>query len=240
MEPPGQQQFVTTRWSLILEAGRRSEPDADAALDTLCRAYWFPLYAFARRRGCSQDDAADLTQEFFAQLIQKSFLETADPERGRFRTFLLTIFQRFLARQQQRNQAVKRGGGLHRLPLDFDDGEARYASSLTDDQTPEHIFERQWALTLLERVIEKLKTEYADRGKTELFDRCRVFLTGSADMYGYSDAAMQLQMTEGAVRVAVHRLRVRYRELLRQEVAGTIADESLIDEEICCLRRAIQ
>lgn len=224
----------------MLEAGRRSAPEADAALEMLCRAYWFPLYAFARRRGYSPDDAADLTQEFFSRLIEKSFLESANPERGRFRTFLLTIFQRFLAKEFDRSQAIKRGGGLAHLSIDFDDGEMRYAGGLTDEQTPERIFERQWALTLLQRVVDQLRTEYRSKGKGELFEQCRSFLVGSAAAIGAAGTARNLNMTEGALRVAIHRLRERYRELLRIEVAGTIADETTIDDELLQLRRAIQ
>ena len=240
MEQSSHQHFATTHWSLVLDAGRRSAPEAEAALEMLCRAYWFPLYAFARRRGYSPDDAADLTQEFFSRLIEKSFLESADPERGRFRTFLLTIFQRFLAKEFDRSQAIKRGGGLTQFPIDFEDGETRYADSLTDEQTPERIFERQWALTMLQRVVDQLRTEYLSKGKIELFEQCRSFLVGSTATIASAETASKLNMTEGALRVAIHRLRERYRELLRSEVAGTIADETTIDDELLQLRRAIQ
>ncbi len=224
----------------MLEAGQRTAPEAAAALEMLCRAYWFPLYAFARRRGYSPDDAADLTQEFFSRLIEKSFLESADPERGRFRTFLLTIFQRFLAKEFDRSQAIKRGGGLTQLSINFDDGEVRYAGGLMDEQTPVRIFERQWALTLLQRVVDQLRTEYHSKGKGELFEQCRAFLVGSAAAISSAETARTLNMTEGALRVAIHRLRERYRELLRIEVAGTIADETTIEDELLQLRRAIQ
>ena len=240
MEQSSHQHFATTHWSLVLDAGRRSAPEAEAALEMLCRAYWFPLYAFARRRGYSPDDAADLTQEFFSRLIEKSFLESADPERGRFRTFLLTIFQRFLAKEFDRSQAIKRGGGLTQFPIDFEDGEMRYADSLTDEQTPERIFERQWALTMLQRVVDQLRTEYLSKGKIELFEQCRSFLVGSTATIASAETASKLNMTEGALRVAIHRLRERYRELLRSEVAGTILDETTIDDELLQLRRAIQ
>lgn len=233
--------FATTHWSLVLQAGRKSAPEANAALATLCHAYWFPLYAFARRRGHGPDDAADLTQEFFSRLIEKSFLESADPNRGRFRTFLLTIFQRFLAREFDRSQAIKRGGGLTQLSIDFDAGEMRYADGLKHAQTPERIFERQWALTLLQRVVDQLRSEYQAKGKEELFEKGRSFLVGSASApIGYAEIATTLNMTEGALRVAIHRLRERYRELLRIEVAGTITDETTIDDELMQLRRAIQ
>ncbi len=234
-----QQRFATTQWSLVLEAGRRSAPEADAALETLCAAYWFPLYAFARRRGYSPDDAADLTQEFFSRLIEKSFLASADPERGRFRTFLLTIFQRFLAKEFDRDQAMKRGAGLTQLSIDFHDVELRYADSLTDEETPERIFEKQWALILLQRVFDQLGAEYAAKGKGDLFSQCRRFLATSTTEVSYKETAQSLNMSEGALRVAIHRLRERYRELLRAEIAGTIADDAAIDDELISLRRAV-
>ena len=195
-----------TQWSLVLEAGRRSAPEADAALETLCAAYWFPLYAFARRREYSPDDAADLTQEFFSRLIEKSFLASADPERGRFRTFLLTIFQRFLAKEFHHDQAMKRGGGLTKLSFDFSDGELRYTDSLIDEETPERIFEKQWALTLLQRVFDQLGAEYAIKSKGDLFEQCRRFLVNSTAEISYTETAKSLNMSEGALRVAVHRL----------------------------------
>ncbi|RLT21356.1 MAG: sigma-70 family RNA polymerase sigma factor [Planctomycetota bacterium] len=198
------------------------------------------MYTFARRRGYSSDDAADLTQEFFTRLIEKSFLESADPERGRFRTFLLTIFQRFLAKEYDRSQAMKRGGGLTQFAIDFEDGEMRYADGLTDEQTPERIFERQWALTMLQRVVDQLRAEYLSKGKVELFEQCRSFLVGSTAAIGSAETSRTLNMTEGALRVAIHRLRERYRELLRIEVAGTISDATTIDDELLQLRRAIQ
>ncbi len=223
----------------MLEAGRRSAPEADAALETLCAAYWFPLYAFARRREYSPDDAADLTQEFFSRLIEKSFLASADPERGRFRTFLLTIFQRFLAKEFHHDKAMKRGGGLTKLSFDFSDGEVRYADSLIDEETPERIFEKQWALTLLQRVFDQLGAEYAIKSKGDLFEQCRRFLVNSTAEISYTETAKSLNMSEGALRVAVHRLRERYRELLRAEIAGTIADDAAIEDELMHLRRAI-
>jgi len=240
MENSSNRHFATTQWSIVLEAGRRSAPEADAALEALCRAYWFPLYAYARRRGYAQEEATDLTQEFFSRLIEKSFLESADPTRGKFRTFLLTIFQRFLANEYDRARAEKRGGGKQILSLDFDDGETRYASELVDEQTAERIFERQWALTLLGRVVDQLRAEYVARGKTDLFEHCRSFLVSPAMSAGYAELAATLNMTEGALRVAVHRLRERYRELLRSEVAATIADDQTVDDELNQLRRAIQ
>ncbi len=223
----------------MLEAGDRSAPDADQALAELCSAYWLPLYSFARRKGYSSDDAADRTQEFFSRLIEKSFLETADPKRGRFRTFLLTLFERFLAKEFEKDRAIKRGGASTILSFDFDMAESLSSAVLSDEQTAERVFERQWAMTLLHRVIDILNDEYVTKGKGDLFDRCRVFLNGGSGDAVYSEVAQDLKMSEGALRVAVHRLRERFRHLLRLEVAGTVASEQEVDEELTALRKAI-
>jgi DNA-directed RNA polymerase specialized sigma24 family protein len=239
MQPSFPRQFVTTRWSLVLEAGTRSAPDADQALESLCRAYWFPLYAFARRRGYQCDDAADRTQEFFSCLIDKSFLESADPAKGRFRTFLLTIFQRFLVNEHERNNAVRRGGGRLHFSLDVSEGETRYQDCMINSESPERIFEREWALTLLDRVIKQMQDEYSAKNKSDLFDECREFLIGS-DSGRYDELAARLRMSEAALRVAVHRMRERYKDLLRREIAETLAGPSSIDDELNELRRAIR
>lgn len=233
------QRFGTTQWSLVLEAGTRSSPEADTALAQLCSVYWMPLYSFARRNGYSRDDAADRTQEFFSRLIEKSFLQTADPQRGRFRTFLLTLFQRFLAKEFEKERAVKRGGTSTILSFDFVGAETHCDSILTDGQTAEHVFEQQWAMTLLHRVVNNLQEEYLAKGKGELFEYCRVFLNAGSGDKAYSDVAQELRMSEGALRVAVHRLRERFRELLRREVAGTVASEQEVDDELIALRKAI-
>lgn len=232
--------FATTRWSLVLNAGQQTTAESAKALETLCSAYWFPLYAYARRRGYAAEDASDLTQEFFLRLLEKQFLESADPERGRFRTFLLTVFQRFLLKERDRDHAIKRGGGLKPITLDYESREHLYAASLTDGQTAERIFERQWAMTLLNRVVEQLRAEYLEKNKVSLFEHCRTFLVSSASTGGYSSAATALHMSEAALRVAVHRLRERYRELLRQEVACTIEDGATINDELNSLRLAIR
>lgn len=232
--------FATTRWSIILSAGQQSSPDAENALETLCQTYWYPLYAFARRRGSSPEDAADLTQEFFARLLEKEYLLAADREKGRFRSFLLTMFKRFLSKERDRAHAQKRGGGWRRLPIDIQDGEQRYGYEPTDDWTPEALFERRWALTLLERVIDALQRDYEAKGKGELFHLCKPFLTGSGAGPPYEDIARRLQMNETAVRVAVHRLRERYREMLKQEVAQTISEADSVDDELNHLRSALR
>lgn len=198
-----------------------------------------PLYSFARRKGYSPEDAADRTQEFFSRLIEKSFLATADPQRGRFRTFLLTLFQRFLLKEFEKDRAIKRGGASTILAFDFDRAESQCSIVLSDDQTAERMFEQQWAMTLLHRVVGLLNEEYHSKGKAEFFQRCRIFLNGGSGDAAYFEVARDLKMSEGALRVAVHRLRERFRGLLRQEVAGTVASEQEVDEELMALRRAI-
>jgi RNA polymerase sigma-70 factor (ECF subfamily) len=239
MEKSQYRPFATTQWSLVLEAGDRSAPEADQALSELCSAYWLPLYSFARRKGYSRDDAADRTQEFFSRLIEKAFLETADPKRGRFRTFLLTLFERFLAKEFEKGQAIKRGGRVTQFSIDPNEGEERYAAELADERTPDRVFEQQWAMTVLHRSVDRLRDEFTEKGKQSFFDECRSFLTGGSGDSVYSDVARRLQMSEGALRVAVHRLRDRFRDLLRQEVAGTVASEQDVDDELIALRKAI-
>ena len=232
--------FATTRWSVVVSAGRRSSPDADSALETLCSTYWYPLYAFARRGGSSPDDAADLTQGFFSRLLEKDFLTAADREKGRFRSFLLTVFKRFLLNERERARTQKRGGGRRQTSIDVRIGEERYGYEPADDWTPEALYERRWALTLLEHVMQQLRCDYEAKGKVAVFDACKPFLTGAADGPGYSDVAANLEMTEAAVRVAVHRLRERYRDLLKREVSQTITDPDAVDDELKRLRSAIR
>jgi RNA polymerase sigma factor (sigma-70 family) len=232
--------FVTTHWSIVLAAGDASASDAGQALQTLSEYYWYPLYAFARRRGASAEDAADLTQEFFARLIEGEFLSTADPQKGRFRTFLLTIFQRFLASEYQKGQAARRGGGRRVFSIDAADGERRYAMEPMDVATPEMLYERRWAMTLLQRVLQRLEEEYRCKGKAELFEHCRERLAGTGtDGSSYAETAARLRMSEVAVRVAVHRMRERYRQLVREEVAGTVDAYRDVEEELQALRMAI-
>ncbi len=223
---------------MVLEAGQRSSPGAEGALARLCEIYWYPLYAYVRRRGRPVEDAKDATQAFFAHLLEKGSLGAADAQRGRFRSFLLTALKNFLADQYDRQQTLKRGGGVSSLSLDFDSGEARYQFEPADDWTPEKVFERRWALTLLEQVVVRLRDEYHDKGKGQLFDACKGHLTGSGP--SYSDLARLLEMSEGSLRVAVSRMRGRYRELLKQEVAATLADPEIANDELDYLRRAIR
>ena len=223
--------FATTHWSMVVSAGRSRSPEASRSLATLCENYWFPLYAFVRRAGHSAEDAQDLTQEFFVRLLDKHFLAAADPKKGRFRTFLITAVKRFLANEYDRVQAQKRGGGQRIVSLEGLEPEARYRREPADTLTPERLFEQQWALTLLEQVLARLQAEMTADGKAALFDALKGHLTGS-QATGYAATAARLGMTEGAVKVAAHRLRRRYRELLREEIAQTVASPDEIEEEI--------
>jgi RNA polymerase sigma-70 factor (ECF subfamily) len=235
--PPGRQRFTTTRWSLVFNAAGDSS-DAREALESLCGRYWYPLYAYVRHRGYPAADAKDLTQDFFAHLLEKESLKAADPDRGRFRSFLLTAFNNFISKRRDFQNAQKRGGGIRHLSIDFDSGEQRYLCEPVDGWTPEKIFERRWALTLLDTVLSRLGRAYQEEGKAELFESCKEFLAGGAP--DYEGTANALGMSVGALRVAVHRLRARYRELLKGEVADTIVDRGSTDDELHCLRRALR
>ncbi|MEN6557833.1 MAG: sigma-70 family RNA polymerase sigma factor [Thermoguttaceae bacterium] len=230
--PAREDRFATTHWSLVVRAGAGRSPEARRSLAILCENYWFPLYVFVRRSGRSAQDAQDLTQEFFVRLLDKHFLAAADANKGRFRTFLITAIKHFMANQYDRLRAQKRGGLQQFVSLDALDGfENRYGRELADTRTPERIFEQQWALTMLSQVLTRLQTEMAARGKAALFDALKGHLTGGQAV-GYATTAGKLGMTEGAVRVAAHRLRQRYRELLRDEIAQTVASSEDVEEEI--------
>jgi RNA polymerase sigma-70 factor (ECF subfamily) len=222
--------FATTHWSIVLRGGARGTRDADEALAALCQTYWLPLYSFARRKTPDVHEAQDLTQAFFARLLEKNAFAAANPERGRFRSFLLASFQNFLTNEWQKGQAQKRGGGATPLSLDWTAGESRLHLEPAHEVTPERLYERQWALTLLEQVVTRLANEFAAAGKKRQFELLKESLTG--DRLDYSALADELQMTPDATRQAVHRLRKRYRELLREEVAQTIDDPREIDQEI--------
>ncbi len=213
-------------------AGNRADRDADAALAALCQRYWFPLYAYVRRHVASAHDAQDLTQEFFARLLEKHYLAMADPQRGRFRCFLLASLKHFLANEWNRNRAQKRGGGVRRLSLDLDCGESRLGFEPAHNLTPERLFERQWVLTLLDVVMRRLQGEYESSGKANQFERLKSALTGDRQRLPYAAMAAELAMTEEAARQAASRLRKRYRELLREEVSQTLAEPAEVDDEI--------
>jgi len=224
--------FATTHWSVVLAAGQQESPQAAEALERLCRTYWSPLYAYVRRRGYSPEDAQDLTQEFFARFLEKGSFSLADPARGRFRTFLLKSLQHFLADDWKRAHRAKRGGGTFQLPLDGVAAETRYAAELTDTMTPERAYEERWAMTLLEQVLDGLREDYARVGKARLFAALQDFLGGPDPSASYAPLAQDLDMTPGALRAALHRLREQYRARLRAEVAHTVSDPSEIDTEL--------
>src|SRR5262245_24410978 len=213
----GDSTFHTTHWSLIVAAAEQGGETAQIALTDLCQTYWYPLYAFLRRRGHSADDAADLTQGFFAALLEKGYLADADPQRGRFRSFLLTAIGRFASKEADRAAAKKRGGDRAILSLDFLDGERRYQQEPADQETPERVFGRRWAVTLLDRTLGRLRADHEAAGKLEQYDALKGFLTADASQTSLRQVAESLNMTEGAVKVAAHRLKQKYRDLLRTE-----------------------
>jgi len=223
-----------------MAAGERDAPEAHEALATLCNAYWYPIYAYIRRQGYGPKDAQDLTQDFFAYVLERGVLAKADPDRGRFRAFLRTVCARQLAGQRDRANGHKRGGGRTILPIDVLDAEGRYAREPVHELTPERIFDRSWAVTLLGRVFDELRREYDDAGRAETFEELRAVLTGGTQSAPYAAIAGRLGSTEGAVRVAVHRLRRRYGTLLRQEIAATVDDPAQVDDEIRSLFAALQ
>jgi RNA polymerase sigma-70 factor (ECF subfamily) len=229
---PSAANFLTTQWSVVIAAGGNSPDAARVALERLCRAYWPPVYAYARRTGHSPEDARDLTQAFFAELIETNSLARADPERGRFRSFLLGAFKHFLAHERDRAQTLKRGGGVHWVRID---DPAVQATNLTeaaiDSRTPDRAYEERWAAALLERVLDRLRDEFAQSGRLELFEPFKDFLVGQPVAGGYAAVAARLGMTEGAAKMTVTRLRERYRRLLRAEVAQTLVNPAEIDDE---------
>ena len=224
--------FPTTHWSIVLSAGGGTEPNAQAALERLCRAYWYPLYAYVRRQGRSVEEAQDLTQEFFARLLQKENLGHPDPTRGRFRTFLLTALKRFLINDWEKGRAAKRGDGQPAISWDQHETEMRFLAEPVDQSTPEKAFEKRWAVTVLEQVLERLREESIAGGKAERFERLKVLLWGEKGSPPYAEVAAELGLSEGALKVVVHRLRTRYRELLRVEVAHTVARPEEVDDEL--------
>ena len=227
---PGASQFPTTRWTMVAAAGDPQRKDARSALVSLCESYWYPLYAYLRRRGYPADQAQDLTQEFFVRVLEGRYLDRADPEKGRFRSFILTSLKFFVADEEDRQHARKRGGGLV-VALEFSSSEERYQREPAHDETPERIFERRWALSVLERVVERLRSEFVQHGRPEHFERLKVFLLGQSEA-PYAALAREMNTSEGALKVAIHRLRKRYRELFRQEIADTVADPAEVEAEL--------
>lgn len=223
-----------------MAAGRRSSPRSREALAALCSAYWYPLYALVRSQGHTVNDAQELTQEFFARLLERNDFAAADRRKGRFRSYLSGALKHFLANARDHARARKRGDGRAPIPLDFASAEGRLSREPSHLLTAEKAFARRWALTLLEQVLAALREEFVAAGKAEYFDRLKVFLSGEKNATSHADVAAELKMTEGAVKVAVHRLRRRYRELLREQIAQTVADPELIDDEIRELFAALE
>jgi RNA polymerase sigma-70 factor (ECF subfamily) len=228
----GRARFATTHWSMVRAAADSSTPDHQKALSTLCQTYWFPLYAYLRRCGDSPDEAADHTQAFFAQMLEKQFLKQIKPNSGKFRSFLLTAVKHFVANEADRARAKKRGGGKTILSLDFEDAEGRYAIEPAGGLSPEQLFAKSWALQVLERALDRLRDELASKNRQNLFEHLKMYIAAESSTIPIREAAEALGMTEGAVRVAIHRLRRRCRELLRDEIAQTVAGPDDIDDEI--------
>ena len=224
--------FATTHWSVVLAASQSTDAQASEALEELCRTYWYPLYAYVRRRGYNPEDAEDLTQAFFVRLLGGKFLARVDRERAKFRSYLLGALNHFLSDAWDHAHRVKRGGGQALQPFDVRSGESRYTLEPAQELTPDRLFDRRWALTVLDQVISRLRHEYEQSGKGRLFDKLSAFLPGDAEDNSYGEPARELGMTEGAVRVAVHRLRRRYGELFSNEVAHTVSSPTEIHDEM--------
>ena len=227
--------FATTRWTIVLAAGKSGAPQSAEALEALCKAYWFPLYAYVRRRGHTKEDAEDLTQAFFADLLGRRDFAKADGERGKFRAFLLASLKHFLANEWDKSRRQKRGGNITHFSLDWQSAETQFQIADSRQIPPDAAYDREWAVALLERVISKLREESMADGKAGRFEHLKSFLTMGKGEIPYASAATALAMEEGAVRVAVHRLRKRYREVLRNEVADTLADPAMVEEELAVL-----
>ena len=223
--------FTATHWSVVISAGQQESPLAQAALAKLCQTYWYPLYVFVRRQGRSAEDAKDLVQGFFAKAIEKNFVAAAEQEKGRFRSFLLLALTRYMANEWNHANREKRGGGKEIISLDEQDTEMRYKAEQMEAMSPEKAFERQWALTLLQQVLDRLSAEFSTPEKARLFEELKVFLMGEKGG-SYAEIGARLGITEVLVKVTVHRLRMRYRELLRLEIAHTVNSPEEIDDEI--------
>ncbi len=234
----GSATFRTTCWSVVVEAAGTGETARDA-LQRLCQAYWYPLYAYARRRGRDADVAQDLTQGFFTRLIEKGDLKLADSTRGRFRAFLITSFKSFLANERNRERREKRGGGRAPLSIDTQDAESRFRLEPASPTTPEQLYQRDWALNLLDHTLRRLEAEQERAGRAQVFRHVRPHLTSTESGAPYATIARELEMSETAVRVTVHRARRRYGELLREEIALTLADPADVEEEIQGLFEAL-
>jgi RNA polymerase sigma factor (sigma-70 family) len=231
--------FTTTHWSVVLAARHSGSAEADRALERLCRTYWYPLYAFVRRRGHQAHDAQDLTQEFFAQLLSKEHLKTLDRSKGKFRSFLLASLENFLANQWRNAHAQKRGGNVVFLFLDDGSPEEQYLQTCAGHTSPEKVFEQQWALALLEQVLTRLGAEFVAAGKGAFFEDLKIFLTGEKRASSYTELALKLNTTEDALKMAVSRMRQRYRRLICAEIAETVSGPEAVEEEMRALFAAL-
>jgi RNA polymerase sigma factor (sigma-70 family) len=234
----GAGRFNETHWSMIIAAGRK-DSRAEEALQNLCKVYWYPLYAFVRRQGHNRQDAEDLTQAFFARLLARDDLAAVDRAKGRFRSFLLASMKHFLANEWDKTQARKRGGGKQILPIDFEDSESKYAVEPTHDITPDKLYDRRWAITVLDQVMVKLRKEMNREGKIDQFEQMKIFLTGSKGEVRYAKVAENLGISETAVKTAVHRLRKRYRRLLNDVISETVETKQDVERELRYLLAAL-
>jgi DNA-directed RNA polymerase specialized sigma24 family protein len=231
--------FTTTHWSIVLAAKQSDALKSQTALEQLCRTYWYPLYAYVRRRGNNPHDAQDLTQGFFARLLEDNFLGRVQSDKGKFRSFLLATMNHFLANEKDRAGAAKRGGGREILSLDAEPAEDRYKFEPSSDVTAEVLYERRWAWTILERALKRLREEFAKAGKAEQFDHLKGFLEGETGSGEYVELAQVMGTTPSSLAVSVHRLRQRYQELVRAEIADTVASPADIEEEMRSLLAAL-
>jgi RNA polymerase sigma factor (sigma-70 family) len=230
--------FPNTRWSVVLAATQGQSPESTAALEAICRAYWYPLYAYVRRCGQSPHDAQDLTQEFFCRLLEKRWLDSADPEKGRLRTFLVVALKHFMSNEWRRASAQRRGGAQAHAQFDTSFAETQYAAD-TSSLAPEETFDRQWALTLLDMTMGRLREEFAAASKPGDFEALKNCLLAGRGTIDYAAVAAKLGLNEGAARVAVHRLRKRFREIYREEISRTLADGADVDGELRHLAAAL-
>jgi RNA polymerase sigma-70 factor (ECF subfamily) len=237
--PHSDARFATTHWTVVLTAGSPDSSRYREALETLCQAYWYPLYAYLRRCGHTPHEAEDQIQGFFAYLLERRALRRVDPRRGKFRSFLLGTLKHFLTDERDRAQAQKRGGGHRLLSLNVQDAENQYAIEPADQLSPDRLFERRWALTVLNRTMARLKADWTSRGREHVFVALRAYLTQEDDAVPYRDMAARLHTSEGAVKGSVHRLRQRYRELLCQEIAETVASTAQVEDEVHELFKAV-
>jgi DNA-directed RNA polymerase specialized sigma24 family protein len=235
----GKAQFTTTHWSVVLTAGECGTAQSAQALEALCRTYWFPLYAFVCRRGYEEHEAQDLTQEFFARLLEKDCLRTVDRAKGKFRSFLLAAMEHFLAKEWRRANAQKRGGGVSLIPLDDQSTGLGSVQVAAPGLSPEEFFDQQWAIAVLEQAVGKLQREFKAAGKEAVFEKLKVYLTGERQTASYTELAVKLKTTEAALKMAVSRMRQRYRELLRAEIASTVSSPEEVEEELRALFAAL-